>query len=123
MMRHMEPRADTLGCTNGWQDPSPSLSGGAGNWTTTIELDGGCYGACAVTFWTSNNYVNWSYVGNLTGLPPAFAIGAGLQNVGAGSFPTAKKQHGLVFPWAVPRGTAHGKRGPGVEIPHTVRTS
>jgi hypothetical protein len=69
MMRHMVPRADTLGCTNGWR------LDGRGNWTTTIELDAGCYGACAVTFWTSKNYVNWSYVGNLTGLPPAFAKG------------------------------------------------
>ena len=95
MMRHMSPKAGTLGCTNGWQDPPPpssvssssasasasvsavsSAKGGAGrNWTTTIELDGGCYGACAVTFWTSNNYVNWSYIGNLSGLPPAFAVG------------------------------------------------
>ena len=87
MMQHMAPRAGTLGCTNGWQEPAlppPSVAGaaapqdtitGGGNWTTTIELDGGCYGACAVTFWTSSNYVNWTYIGNLSGLPPAFADG------------------------------------------------
>ena len=34
---------------------------------------GGFY--ATMSFWTSANYINWSFVGNLSGLPPAFAIG------------------------------------------------
>jgi hypothetical protein len=78
MMERMVPRADTLGCINAWKvEPS-------GNWTTAIESTPttqaphflGLEDSTAESpFWTSANYINWSFVGNLSGLSPDFAIG------------------------------------------------
>ena len=47
-----------LGCTSSWREGD--------NWTTTIEskLDGRRSGA-KIGFWTSANYLNWSFVGFL----------------------------------------------------------
>lgn len=69
LMRHEQPRWDSaLGCTSAWREAS-------GNWTTTIEIDVPMPLHCKMTFWTSENYINWTYVGNLSGLPSAFENG------------------------------------------------
>jgi beta-fructofuranosidase len=48
-----------LGCTSAWKEAS-------GNWTTTIQSNDVGNGL-KTTFWTSHDYVQWSYVGVLHG--------------------------------------------------------
>lgn len=56
-----------LGCTGAWREAS-------GNWTTTIEIIDPVLHA-KMSFWTSVNFINWTYIGNLSGLPSSFAQG------------------------------------------------